>query len=188
MKSWSGWLLVAFGVVVGLAAGAAIFLIARQPSGEPVVLAPRPSPAPIQVHVAGAVEQPGVVRLAPGSRVELAIQQAGGFAPDAASDQVNLAAILRDGQQIYVPRQGETSPGGNAASSAQAGGLVDLNTASLEELMTLPGIGETRAAAIIAYREANGGFKSIEEIQEIEGIGEATFDQLQDKITVGPAP
>jgi len=187
MKNSLGWWGIPYGIVIGLIAGAVIFLVTRQPAGKPITLAPTSSPAPILVHVDGAVNQPGVVSLDPGSRVQDTIQAVGGLSPDADTSKLNLAALLVDGQKIYVPRQGEAVTTSDQSSSA-IGELVDLNTASLEMLMTLPGIGEDRAKAIIAYREKVGGFKIIEEIQNIEGIGPATYEKLKALIIVSPVP
>lgn len=187
MKNLVGWWGIPYGIVIGLIAGAVIFLVTRQPTGKPITLAPTSSPAPILVHVDGAVNQPGVVALVPGSRVQDAIQAAGGLGSEAEPTNLNLAAPLADGQKIYVPRRGEAVPTIEQNNEA-VGEKVNLNAASLEALMTLPGIGEDRAKAIIAYREKVGGFKIIEEIQNIEGIGPTTYEKLKDLITVSPAP
>ncbi len=178
---------IPLGILIGLIAGAVILLIARQPSGQPIRLEPKPSLAPYVVHVDGAVIHPGVYSLAPGSRVQQAIDGAGGYAPDAQTTSINLAAVIEDGQKIYVPKQGEVLPQA-PASSGGSGSLIDINTAAMDMLVSLPGIGEDRARAIIAYRDANGGFKTIEELQNIEGIGQATYDKLKDLVTVNHAP
>ena len=187
MKNQVGWWGIPYGIVIGLIAGAVIFLVTRQPTGKPILLAPTSSPAPVLVHVDGAVHQPGVVALEPGSRVQDAIRAAGGLVPEAEPANLNLAAPVADGQKIYVPRQGEASPTFVQGDSPTVD-KVDLNTATLEVLMILPGIGEDRAKAIVAYREKTGGFKIIEEIQNIEGIGPATYEKLKDLIMVSPAP
>jgi len=138
------------------------------------------SEAVIYVDVCGAVKNPGVYKLREGERAFRAIELAGGMLAEAGREAVNQAALLSDGQQLYVPFQGETE----RVTAAKADGKVDLNRSDLEELMTLPGVGKTRAEAIIAYREEHGGFTSIEEIKNISGIGDAVFEKMKDKIKV----
>lgn len=174
---------------MGIAASAIIFLVVTPPRGEPVELLPAPTPAPILVHVVGAVQQPGVYPLPRESRVQDAIQAAGGFAEEADQKAVNLAARLKDGEKITVPGVDDpVLPAPAIPESSRSGNLsvgpVDLNSASLEELQTLPGIGETKAKAIIQYREQNNGFDNIEELQEVDGIGPATFENLKELVTV----
>ena len=188
MKTWPGWLLILLGIFAGLASGALVLLIARQPAGEPIKLIQRPTPAPMLIHVAGAVVNPGVYQLENGSRVQQAVDLAGGLLENANPDSINLAGFLQDGQRVYIPLIGENTRGETLIDPGVQGLLIDLNTANIDELITLPGIGEDRAKAIIAYRNQIGGFKTIEQIQEIEGIGPATFDKLKSMITVSPLP
>ena len=118
-----------------------------------------------------------------------AIDVAGGPASDADLDRINLAIELRDQQQVYVPREGETHsppPISGGGGAADTGALVNINTATAAELETLPRIGPTMAGRILEYREANGPFKAIEDIQNVQGIGLTTFEGLRDLITVGP--
>jgi competence protein ComEA len=144
----------------------------------------------LYVYVCGAVKDPGVVELPAGSRVYEALEQAGGLTEDAADLTINQAALLEDGQQIYVPTKeeaGDWTPdvgGSTADDGADAGssGKIHINTASLEELMTLPGIGESKAAGIIEYRESAGGFQSIEDIKNVSGIGDAVYTKIKDRI------
>lgn len=150
--------------------------------------------AEIYVDVTGAVQHPGVVKVPYGARVYEAIGQAGGLREDAAAELINQAAVLTDGQQIRVYTQEEAEEAalpapdggqeGNAGGGENAQGKININEAAAEELMTLPGIGEAKAADIIRYREENGGFGTIEEIMEIRGIKEAVFDKIKDKIAV----
>lgn len=137
------------------------------------------------VQAAGAVAQPGVYRLASGSRVNDLIRTAGGFAPDADPDRVNLAALLADGEKVYVPRVGEAAPvdasGGGSSSAPQ---LVDLNTASIAELDSLPGVGPATAQAIIDYRSQHGRFTSVDELLNVRGIGQAKLDELRPLVRV----
>lgn len=150
--------------------------------------------AQIAVDIIGAVEQPGVYWLDPSARVVDLVRAAGGLAPDADRDRLNMAAPIVDGQQIRVPRAGETAapsspPDGSTAStggSAAPGKALDLNRADAAALDTLPGIGPATAEAIIAYREANGPFKRSEDIQNVKGIGPAVYAKIEDAIMVGP--
>lgn len=133
------------------------------------------------VHICGEVEKPGVYELPEGSRVYEAVEEAGGFTEDAAADYVNLAQILEDGWKIEIPsKEGQTEVFAGIADD----GRVDINTAAKEELLTLPGIGESRAESIIAYREKSGGFSRIEDIMKVEGIKEGMFAKMKDKICV----
>ncbi|MEE8392567.1 MAG: helix-hairpin-helix domain-containing protein [Anaerolineae bacterium] len=148
-----------------------------------------PTPAPIRVHVSGAVQQPAVYELPTGNIVQDAVNAAGGPAPDADLDHINLAVELRDQQQVYVPRQGETNPpppvsGGGAGDEGTTGGLVNINTATAAKLETLPRIGPTMSQRILEYREANGPFETIEELENVPGIGPATFEGFENMITV----
>lgn len=163
------------------------------------------------VYVCGAVTDPGVYRLEAGKRIVDAIEAAGGFAEDAAKEFWNLAGELADGMKIAVPTLSEAADdpygwkqnsetvqksvqslavGQNQDAVQNSGGyssakpLVNLNTADAALLQTLPGIGETRAEEIIAYREAHGGFSSIEDIMKIAGIKDTIFEKIRDKITV----
>lgn len=150
----------------------------------------------IVVDVTGAVRTPSVVSLEEGARVGDAIEAAGGFAEDADAVRVNRAARLQDGQQVYVPRQGESASGvGRAAdapssaqgeSTAQSGqaALVNINFAGIEELDALPGVGPSTASAIVEDREANGPFASIEDLMRVSGIGEKKFQKLKNSICV----
>ena len=142
------------------------------------------------IHICGAVAVPGVYRLPAGSRVVDAVEAAGGLAEDAAERGVNQAAPISDGMQIVIPtleeaEQGIFSPDGVMEENGSGkDGLVDINTADAAELMTLPGIGQTRADAIVAYRQQNGKFQSIEDIMKVDGIKEGSFAKLKDRICV----
>lgn len=143
----------------------------------------------VVVHVAGAVLAPGVVTLPAGSRVHEAVTAAGGLAPDAVADAVNLAAIVADGQQVYVPHAGE-GVGGPASTATPTGsgsgptGPVDLNHATAAELEVLPGIGPATAAAIVAHRDQHGPFASVEGLLDVPGIGPARLESLRELVTV----
>lgn len=133
----------------------------------------------IFVYVCGAVQQEGVYELPAGSRVYQAIEKAGGFLENAAITQINQAEVLEDEAQIYVPTVDEL-----AEIQAEEDGKVNLNTASKEELMTLPGVGEAKANSIIQYREEQGKFQTIEDVMQISGIKEGLFEKIKDYIKV----
>jgi competence protein ComEA len=143
------------------------------------------------VFICGAVVNPGVYEVENGSRICDVLELAGGFGEDAETDYLNLAEPVSDGQKVYVPTQGETATAlfaGEETETAEAveeaSGRVNINTASKEVLVTLPGIGESKADNILAYRAEHGGFSSIEEIMEIPGIKEAVFSKIKELITV----
>ena len=146
----------------------------------------------VTVHVAGAVAKPGVYDLDAAARVIDAIEAAGGGAPDADLNRLNLAAKIADGQRVLVQRVGEAAPAGSASpgGSGSAGGsadpsaLVSLNSATQAELEALPGIGPSLAGAIITERERRGGFRSVNELRDVRGIGEKRFADLKDKVTI----
>lgn len=139
--------------------------------------------AAICVYVCGAVVSPGVVEISAGSRVEDALKAAGGFTPEAGREAVNLADWVTDGQMLYFPTQEEALEE-KAREEEAASGLININTADAAALCTLPGVGESRAADIIAYREANGGFENCEDIMKVPGIKTAMYEKIRDKITV----
>lgn len=172
------FLYIAYGVLIGLLAGAILWLTASPPRGKPVELLPTPTPGDITVYVSGAVQAPGVYSLPAGSRVEDAVLAAGGFASGAEGDKINLATLLQDGQQIDVP--------GVVTHSHVNAGRININTATVDELDTLPSIGPTTAQAIVDYRLQHGNFQSIEQIKNVPGVGPATYEAIKDYITVGP--
>jgi competence protein ComEA len=161
--------------------------------------APSADAGPIVVSVSGRVQRPGLVRLAPGSRVGDAVDAAGGATPDADLTGLNLAARIADGEQVVVgvptpvtppgggagatPAAGGGGAGGGAAGGAP-GGRVDLNTATLEQLDQLPGVGPVTAQRILEWRSQNGRFGAVDQLQEVSGIGEARFATLRDLVTV----
>lgn len=143
----------------------------------------------IAVHVSGAVAAPGVYELEEGARVADAVEHAGGFLEGAAENALNLARVLNDGEQVVVPTAEEHAAQQSAVESAggtaSLGGKVNINTASAEQLDTLPGVGESTAQKIIADREANGPFSSPEDLKRVSGIGDKKYAELADLITVG---
>ena len=172
-------------------------------SGTPVSLEPRAAatrPRPttgasaskslLVVDVAGEVHRPGLYRVPAGSRVDAAVQQAGGVTSHAERAAVNLAMPLHDGQQVVVPRRGAasvtgaggaTTPGSGSAATPGAAPAppISLSTATVEQLDTLDGIGPTLAARIVQYRDAHGGFRSVDELRQVSGIGDKRFAALR---------
>jgi len=136
----------------------------------------------VTVHVAGAVARPGVYRLAEGSRVDDAVRRAGGARARADLTLVNLAQELEDGRQIVVPVRLSAAAAGGSDPAAPAG-PINLNTATLEQLDTLDGIGPTTAQSILDFRESNGGFSDVEQLDQVPGIGEVTMAALREKVT-----
>jgi competence protein ComEA len=188
-RSWTqvgAWILA--GALV-LLAGWKLLSPARGGGGAPVALS-RPAPgAPAgrsgggsgaYVHVAGAVRRPGLYRLAPGARIAVAIQRAGGARRGAELAAVNLAARVQDGQQVVVPRAGagQAAAGGGGATGTKP----SLATVTIEQLDKLDGIGPTLAKRIVEYRQAHGGFRSVDELKQVSGIGDRRFQSLRDAL------
>ena len=147
----------------------------------------------IKVYVCGAVQRPDVYEISADSRIVDAVSAAGGFAIDAYPEAMNLAETVSDGSRIYVPTKEEVDAlavvysdtgSGSGGTTSDSTGRVNINTATLEELTTLPGIGDTRARAIIDYREQNGAFGNIEDIMQVTGIKEKSFSKIKDSICV----
>jgi competence protein ComEA len=186
MKTWQHILL---GTLLGLLCGAVIYLTAVPPKGKPILLQAAPTSSPFVIFVTGAVNHPGVYSLPRSSRVADAIEAAGGTLDTADTKLINLALHIRDGDRINVPYEGEKSavpPAGYSGDlqNTTTSYLININSASQTILETLPGIGATRAREIILYRETNGDFKSIEDLQKVTGIGEATLERIRSLITV----
>lgn len=142
--------------------------------------------AAIYVHLLGAVARPGLYELREGARAVDVVAAAGGFTADADRAQLNLARFVSDGEQISVPVVGEApaAPGGTGAGAATVGGRVNINTADAATLETLPRVGPAMSGRIIAWREANGRFATVDDLRAVAGIGEKTFAALQDLVTV----
>jgi competence protein ComEA len=188
--------LAAAGVVV---VAMLAWLLLRQPPGPPaeasmaraggagsVAATSTTAPSTVLAHAAGAVRAPGVYTLPAGARVKDLLDAAGGPAPDADLDRINLAAPVADGSQVYVPRQGEAVPSGasGGAGAATPTGPLDLNTATLEQLDALPGVGPATAQAILDERDKRGRFGSVDELLDVRGIGPAKLEGLRDLVTV----
>ncbi|MDP1794544.1 MAG: helix-hairpin-helix domain-containing protein [Acidimicrobiales bacterium] len=194
--------LPALAVVVGVVVAITIAFTALRPSGvkpdvaltlpradapaaaDTAVASPTTTTGPLRVHAAGAVVRPGVVEVPAGARVVDVVHAAGGAAPDADLNQVNLAQLVADGERIYIPRAGEAvvalaSGPSSASKGADAGGIVNLNEASESELETLPGVGPATAKAIVDYRTQNGRFRSVDDLLNVRGIGPAKLEQIK---------
>jgi competence protein ComEA len=167
-------------VVVLLALAGRLLLRSREASVPPPVRLAAPATtaraAALVVHVAGAVRRPGLYRLRAGSRVADAVARAGGPARTAQLELVNLAARIADGEQIVVPRRGAAVA---VAAGGSAAGPVHLNTATLEQLDALPGVGPVTAQKILDYRQAHGAFSSVDELDAVPGIGPARLADLR---------
>lgn len=144
---------------------------------------PTATPSPIQVYVTGAVTQPEtIVEVPHNSRVMDAISAAGGFTENANQSLVNIAGILRDGDQVHVPEMSNASNGNNALPTPSGGTIIYVNTATVEELATLPGIGIATAQRIIDYRTENGPFASLDDLDNVSGIGSGILSDIQELI------
>jgi len=189
-------------LLVGLLGGAALWYSRSLPQPIQVAVTPSASPVPdvsasagatptgtaLIVDVAGWVHRPGVYEFDPGARVIDAVDQAGGARDGADLSLLNLAAPLSDGQQILVPKEGQapTAPGGAVpgTTGGTTGALVNVNTADPTALETLNGVGEVLAAAIVTYREEHGPFTSVDQLEEVPGIGPSTLEEIRDQVTV----
>ena len=145
----------------------------------------------IKVHIDGCVNKPGIIEIDEGSRIADAIDLVGGLTSDASTKNINLAYELQDGEKIYIPSKEESHNNeetiqvvsmGNTQSSSN--GKININTASIDELQTISGIGKSTAQKIIDYRNENGKFKKIEELKEITGIGDRKYDIIKEQVTV----
>ncbi len=174
-------ILFLLGIFTGLLAAGLILLVSDQPRGKAVELPPLPTPAPVLVYISGEVTQPGTYSLPPGSRVTDAVAAAGGLTEMADSTAANMAAMVKDGQQIHFPPIQESIAIPGRFSGAAA---VNVNIATAEGLESLPGIGEVTARAIIQYRDTYGAFEVIEDLLFVDGIGPAVLEEIRPFITV----
>jgi competence protein ComEA len=181
-------------IVAAVAAVYAIFQAMDERSAPPILIEDATANLPLVVEVRGEVKVPGVVSLSPGARLQDAITAAGGLSNDADLSTVNLARRLRDGELVVIlalPAPGSTPvlPAvgvEDAVPAEDPRARIDINSAIAEELEALPSIGEVIAARIIAYREQNGPFRSVDDLIHIEGVSDRTIDEIRNLVTVGP--
>ena len=189
MQNLKSILYLASGILFGLFLAALVWVVARNPTVEPVILRPAPTDKPVVVYITGAVPRPGVYALPKNARVQDAISAAGGFLAEAEKSQINLAALIEDGEKLDIPYVEGASPILSTPMPevvTSTTELINLNTASALELEALPGIGPTTAQKIVDYREQNGPFINAEDIINVSGIGPGTYERIKDLITVGP--
>ncbi len=176
-------LLAAVVVLVALVFGGRLLRHPRHSTVPPPVrvapAAAKPKAAELFVDVEGAVRRPGLYRVAEGARVADAVRRAGGPTPKAQLELVNLAALVADGEQVVVPRRGAVAVAATGGSAASSGGPIHLNSATIEQLDELPGVGPVTAQKIVDYRTAHGGFSSVDELDAVPGIGPARLADLR---------
>ena len=171
------------GLFVGLLSAALILIGNGRLEGRSILLRTPADPPGVRVSLQGAVRTPGMYHLAPGSIVQDAVLAAGGFLPNADPARLNLAAPLTDGQELRIPFQIPTPlPGTPSLVSTPTGKKINLNTATLEELDSLPGIGPVLAQRIIDYRQTYGPFQSMNDLLRVKGIGSALLENIRDRI------
>jgi competence protein ComEA len=195
IKPWHYGLIGFFG---GLLVTAVILIITLPERGEPIALHPsstnsfptdqssKLSELTITVHITGEVKNPGIYTLPMGSRLNDAVTAAGGLTDLADPNLLNLASLLEDGSRKYIPSSGNKTTPDSITNEEKDGNLININSANVDELKSLPNIGETKANAIIAYRLEHGLFTNIEELMDVPGIGEAIFASIKDLVTLGP--
>lgn len=138
----------------------------------------------IKIHILGEVNYNGILELESGSRISDAIEKAGGLTSLADLSKVNLAYVLEDGQKLYIPSINDEEDVEYLISESSSGSKVNINTAKLEELQNIPGVGPSIAQAILDYRDENGKFKSIEDIKNVSGVGESKYKKMEEYIKV----
>lgn len=195
MKTWQH---IALGILIGLILAGGILLFILPNRGSPITLVTKtPDLTPqasatlalIRVHVTGAVNEPGLITLPKGACLADAIEKAGGLIEGYDQNLLNLSEPVADGQRIHIPRLDEQSISnfnqGRSITFSTEESLININTADFETLCLLPGIGPSKAQAIIQYREVNGLFLDLADIQKVKGIGPTLYNSIKDQITIG---
>ncbi len=199
------WLLIIYGLLLGLLIAGVILLISQPMRGKPITLKPAPTPTraappkptstavPIQVQIGGQISHPGIYSLEEDSRLSILIDLAGGFTIDADIERINLATLLRDGDYFYIPAIDEeipetakNAPGNLYDPETTYNYPLDLNEVSQEALESIPGIGPSKAEDILAFRDTIERFTTLEELLNVSGIGEAILEMLRDYLYVEP--
>jgi len=200
------WLLILYGLLIGLLTAGAILLISQPRQGQPISLFPAPSPTPTappkptgtkipyQVQVGGEINHPGIFEFSDEFRLSDLVEAAGGLTSKADVDRINLAALVRDGDYFYIPAVDEEIPetASNApgnlpiSQSSDYNYPLDLNEVTQDALESIPGIGPSKATDILAYKAVIGRFSSLEELLNVSGIGAATLESLKDYLYVEP--
>jgi competence protein ComEA len=186
--------LVVAALVAGIAVVYALYQAFDERSAPPIVIEDAAATLPVVVEMRGEIEAPGVYELAPGARLQDALAAAGGLTDEADLSTVNLARRLRDGELIVIlalPVSGSTPTlplpdAGDAAEVEESRARININTATAEELEALPGVGEVIATRIVAYREQNGPFRSVDDLIHVEGIADRAIDDMRELVTTGP--
>ncbi|HNY84113.1 MAG TPA: ComEA family DNA-binding protein [Anaerolineaceae bacterium] len=177
MKPWQH---ITLGILIGLVLAGGLYLLSNLRQGDVITLVTATPKSFIEVNLAGSVKTPGVYRLAPNSRIYDAIEAAGGSVSGADLNRLNLAAFVEDGQRIFVPALSDAE---NAQTSH---GQLNLNAASFEQLLSLPGIGEAKARAILTYRDQIGSFTALNQLLEVDGISPGLLEQLVPLLSLEP--
>lgn len=178
------WYPIIAAVLVGILFSGVVLLISAKPKGVPIILSNNSTPINIRFEIYGAINQPGVYSAPASLRVEDAVDYAGGLSEFADASASNLSARVNDGDKIIIPTKSAFEATITPIIRNNTHEQINLNTAGLEELLTLPGIGEIKAKDILLYRDSNGGFKDVSDLLNIPGIGEKTIEQFLDLITV----
>lgn len=176
MTTWKTWQQAVVFFLAGVIFTSIGFILASPPRGKPIILTPA-LPSTILVQVDGAVINPGVYTISSGSRLQDAVNSAGGLTIDARIESLNLAKRIQDGEKITIPSTLQPEP-------SKDNPLIDINLATLTELDQLPGIGKTRAQAIIDYRSKEGFFTSIDGLLNVPGISADVFESIRELVTV----
>ena len=178
MTSLKVWQILTIGVIIGLLSAGGILLISRMPAHQEITFVSPTQSQAITISVNGAVLKPGLYSLPTGSRVNDALQIAGGPSDSADLSAINLAGLISDGDQITVPEILDSTPG------TETKGKININNATIEELDSLPGIGQEKAKSILEYRESYGPFNSIQDLLYVPGIGASMLDEIRDLVTI----